>query len=215
METDKKMSCTILAVLYVLLSYASPFIMLELAGIKGEDPPTAVFLVLAIPLFMGIINAIYIRINFQKISRSALLRCAILIKYLLIPMYILGGLLIVVFLLLTFTPIVIMIFVGPFMIAVLSVYGYATMLGGNAFSLAYIRKAKEEGVHGRVLSTIGKILQFFFSVDVISMAILAMKEKKYIAVTVIVIVLLALGFVGTFAWLVVNILDIFPIGVHY
>ena len=37
METNKKMSCTILAVLYVVLSYASPFIMLELAEIKGEE----------------------------------------------------------------------------------------------------------------------------------------------------------------------------------
>lgn len=205
METDKKMCCTILAILYVLLSYASPFIWLELEGRKGEDSSTAVFLALALPFFMGMINAIYLRINFQKISRSTLLRCAILIKYLLIPMYIVGGLLIAVFLLLTFTPVVIMIFVGPFMIAVLSVYGYATMLGGNAFSLAYIRKAKEEGVHGRVLSTIGKILQFFFSVDVISMAILSLKEKKYIGATILVIVLLVLGFVGIFAWLVVDI----------
>lgn len=202
MENDKKVSCTVLAILYVLLSYASPFIWLELAG---EDAPSIIYLALAIPFFFGIINSIYIRINFQKISRITLLRCAIIIKYLLIPMYIVGGLMIALLFLLTFTPVVIMIFVGPYMIAMLSVYGYLTMLGGNAFSLAYIRKAKAEGVHGVFLSTIGKIFQFFFSVDVVSLVILSLKEKKFIGATVTVIVLLVLGFIGTSAWLIIDI----------
>ncbi len=203
-ENDKKISCTILAILYVLLAYTSPFIWLEVAG---EDSPSIIFLVLAIPFLFGIMIAIYLRINFQKIERSTLLRCSIIIKYSLIPMYIVGGALISIFFLLTFTPIVIMIFIGPFMIAMLSVYGYITMLGGNAFSLAYIRKAQKEGVHGLFFSTIGRICQFFFSVDVISLAILSLKEKKYIVATVTVIILLLLGFIGVTAWLVVSIVN--------
>lgn len=203
MKDDKKVSCTVLAILYVILSYASPFVWVRLAG---EDADAIIFLILVIPLCMGIVNAIYIRINFQKINRSTLLRCAVIIKYCLIPMYMAGGLLIAVLLLLTFTPVVIMIFLGPFMIAMLSVYGYLTMLGGNAFSLAYIRKAKEEGVHGAFLTTTGMVLQFFFSVDVISLAVLALKEKKCIGATIAVIVLLMLGFIGTFAWLLIKVL---------
>ena len=162
------------------------------------------FCALVLPFLAGIVNAVYIRINRQKISRVTLLRCAIIIKYLMIPMYIIGGLLIVVFILLTCTPVVIMIFVGPFMIAVLSAYGYLTMLGGNAFSFAYIRKAQEEGVHGRIISTEGMIFQFFFSLDVISIAVLSLKERKYIVATIAVIAILLMGMIGITVWLVLK-----------
>lgn len=202
MENDKKLPCTVLAILYVLLSYASPLIWL---GLAGEDAPSIIFLVLLSPFVLGIINAIYLRIFFQKINRMTLLRSAIIIKYSLIPLYLAGGLMIVLFLMLTFTPVVIMIFVGPLMIAGLSVYGYLMLLGGNAFSLAYIRKAKEEGVQGVLLSTIGKILQFLFFADVVSLAILSLKEKKYVGVTVAVFALLVLVFWGISAWMIVNI----------
>lgn len=199
METDKK--TTLLAVLYVLASYAGPLVWWKVPGEKTA----AINLILVIPFFIGIINAVYIKINFQKSSRMTLLKCTLMVKYLLIPMYIIGGWMIVVLFLLIFTPIVIMIFFSPFMIAMLSIYGYLIMLGGNAFSLAYIRKAREEGVYGTFLSTAGKILQFFFVTDVASMVFFSLKEKKYIAAAVTTIVLLALGFLGILGWLVITI----------
>lgn len=202
METGKK--ATLLAVLYVLASYAGPLVWWKVPGEKTA----ATNLVLVIPFFIGIINAVYIKINFQKISRVTLLRCAVMIKYLLIPMYIIGGWMIVVLFLLIFTPIVIMVFLSPFMIALLSIYGYLIMLGGNGFSLAYIRKAREEGVHGTFLSTAGKILQFFFVTDVASMAVFSLKEKKYVAAAVTTIVLLVLGFLGILGWLVITIMKV-------
>lgn len=206
MENDKKVPCTVLAVLFVLLSYAGPFICLRLAN---KDNPAIILFALAIPVFLGIINTIYIKINFEKISRATLLRCAIIVKYMLIPMYKVGALMIALFFLLIFTPVVIMIFVSPFIISLLSAYGYLTLLAGNAFSLAYIRKAKEEGVHSTFLCKLGKIFQFFFAIDIVSLAILSMKEKKYIGATITVIVLSLLGFIGTSAWLIVIIMSAF------
>lgn len=173
MEIDKKKSCTILAILYVLVSYLSPFIWLGL--FSQEDAEWIDFVILAIPFFLGIFNAVYIKINFEKISRSTLLRSAILIKYLLIPMYIVGGFMIIVSLVFMVLP---FLFIGVFFAFLLSVYGYATMLGGDAFSLAYIKKARLKGVHSTLLSRIGMILQFFFSLDVISLAVLSLKEKN-------------------------------------
>ena len=202
MEIDKKISCTILAILYVVAAYLCPFIWMGL--FTYDDTTNISFVALGIPFIMGIFNAVYIKSNFEKISRNTLLRCAILIKYLLIPMYIVGGFLIVVFLLITVIPIVITIFIGPFFVLLLSAYGYATMLGGNAFSLAYIKKARREGVHGKLLSRIGKILQFFFTIDVISLAVLSIKEKKYIGATVAVIIALILGFISIIAWLILQ-----------
>lgn len=191
MEIDKKKSCTILAILYVLVSYLSPFIWLGF--FSQEDAEWIDFVILAIPFFLGIFNAVYIKINFEKISRNTLLRSAILIKYLLIPMYIVGGFMIIVSLVFMVLP---LLFIGMFFAFLLSVYGYATMLGGDAFSLAYIKKARLEGVHSTLLSRIGMILQFFFSLDVISLAVLSLKEKKYVGATVAVIIALILGFVG-------------------
>lgn len=203
-KEDKGISCTILSIVYVVLAYISPLVGLRLIGSDAEKISSMAFCTLVLPFLAGIVNAVYIRINRQKISRVALLRCAIIIKYLMIPMYIIGGLLIAVFILLTCTPVVIMIFVGPFMIAVLSAYGYLTMLGGNAFSVAYIRKAREEGVHGRIVSATGMIFQFFFSLDVISIAALSLKERKYIPATIAVIAILLMGMIGITVWLVLK-----------
>ena len=203
-KEDKGISCTILSIVYVVLAYISPLVGLRLIGSDAEKISSMAFCALVLPFLAGIVNAVYIRINRQKISRVTLLRCAIIIKYLMIPMYIIGGLLIAVFILLTCTPVVIMIFVGPFMIAVLSAYGYLTMLGGNAFSVAYIRKAREEGVHGRIVSTAGMIFQFFFSLDVISIAVLSLKERKYIPATIAVIAILLMGMIGITVWLVLK-----------
>ena len=199
MKEDKGISCTILSIVYVVLAYISPLVGLRLIGSDAEKISSMAFCALVLPFLAGIVNAVYIRI-----SRVTLLRCAIIIKYLMIPMYIIGGLLIAVFILLTCTPVVIMIFVGPFMIAVLSAYGYLTMLGGNAFSVAYIRKAREEGVHGRIVSTTGMIFQFFFSLDVISIAALSLKERKYIPATIAVIAILLMGMIGITVWLVLK-----------
>lgn len=203
MEKDKKVSCTILALLYVFMSYLSPVIWDKTLGIAGSSSWKD--LILAIPILLGIFNAIYIRINFDKISRSTLLRCAVFVKYLLIPLYILGGLMIIICILIMFIPIVITVFIGPILAALLSAYGYTVMLGGSAFSLAYIRKARQEGIHGAFLSRIGKLLQFFFTVDVISLAVLALKEKKYIKATIMVVIALVLGFIGGMIWLIMEI----------
>lgn len=50
MKDDKKVSCTVLAILYVILSYASPFVWVRLAG---EDADAIIFLILVIPLLYG------------------------------------------------------------------------------------------------------------------------------------------------------------------
>lgn len=216
----------VLSIGYVLLAYICPFLWLfaaEMAGSKLDMEHTMnvdntmesgagdfgiIFLILVIPLFVGILNAIYLRINRERISRSTLLRCAILIKYLLIPLYLVGGLTIILFFLLTFIPVVFMVFVGPFMIALLSAYGYATMLGGSAFSVAYINKAKKEGIHGKLLSSLAKMFQFFFGMDVITMTVLTLKERKYVKSTIMVIVILLVGIIGIIGWLTMNILKV-------
>ena len=93
MKEDKGISCTILSIVYVVLAYISPLVSLRLIGVDAEKISSMAFCALVLPFLAGIVNAVYIRINRQKISRVTLLRCAIIIKYLMIPMYIIGCLL--------------------------------------------------------------------------------------------------------------------------
>ena len=103
--------------------------------------------VLALPIILGLVNLAVVLILGEKISRGQLLICTRIIKYALIPFYFLGGLCIAVALLLMFTPVVIMVFVGPAIAVSLSVFAV--------------------------------IFQFFFSVDVIFVIILAIKDRVY------------------------------------
>ena len=75
--------------------------------------------------------------------------------------------------------VVIMVFVGPVIAVLLSVIGWLGLLGAAPFSVAYIVRACKEGVHGKALSVFAAIFQFFFSLDVIFVIILAIKDRVY------------------------------------
>lgn len=205
MNTKEK-KLTSLAVLYVIIVYASIITFLFILELTSSESGAGIFGILLIPIVLSVINLIYLKSNYNDISRDTLLKCTLLIKYLLIPMYIAGGMLNVVLFILMFTPVVFMIFVSPFIIGILCFFGWIYMIGGGIFSLAYIIKAAKEGVHGKFLSVIAGILQFFFTVDVLSMMILSIKEKKYIPATISLVLIMVLGCVSSVLWLVTQVI---------
>lgn len=81
----------ILAALYTASVYLFPFIYFKVNLSLGNDNGLHMWPLL-IPLILGLFNLIVILIGKDKISREQLLNCAILIKYALVPFYILGGL---------------------------------------------------------------------------------------------------------------------------
>lgn len=93
---------------------------------------------------------------------------------------VLGLINLAVVLLLMLTPVVIMIFVGPTVAIVLSVIGWLGLLGAAPFSIAYIVRACSEGVQGKVLSVFAGIFQFFFTLDVIFVIVLAVKDRSFV-----------------------------------
>lgn len=145
-----------------------------------------------IPIVLGAVNLLVVVIGRDRISREQLLNCTILIKYALIPMYIAGGIMVAVSLLLMLMPIAFMIFVGPAIAIAFSAFGWIVMVGGAPYSVAYIVKSRKQGVHGTVLSVFAGIFQFFFTVDVLSIIVLALKEKRWVKTTVALLILLLL-----------------------
>lgn len=203
---SKEKKLTLLAVLYIILVYASPVVFLLILELTSKNANALICGFLFVPVVLSAINLIYLKCNYNNISRDALLKCTLLIKYLLIPLYIVGGMLNVLLFFLIFTPVVFMIFVSPFIIGILCFFGWIYMIGGGIFSLAYIIKAAKEGVHGKFLSVIAGILQFFFTVDVLSMMILSIKEKKYIPATISLVLIMVFGCIGSVLWLVTQVI---------
>lgn len=181
MNETKKASGAIyiVPVLYVLGMYLLPVMLGGFRNIQGPSDTNLSDWLLALPIILGLVNLAVVLILGEKISRGQLLICTRIIKYALIPFYFLGGLCIALALLLMFTPVVIMVFVGPTIAVLLSVIGWLGLLGAAPFSVAYIVRACKEGVHGKALSVFAAIFQFFFSLDVIFVIILAIKDRVY------------------------------------
>lgn len=200
----KERNITILAVLYTVLVYAAPALFYAVVTFLPDFLKGLAYVILFLPVALAVINVIYIKKNFNELSRDVLLRGALIVKYVLIPFYIVGGINVAVFALMMFTPVVFMIFLSPVIIGVLCFFGWIYLVGGTVFSLAYIIKAKKEKAHGTVLSVIGGIMQFFFAMDVISLMILSIKDKKYIPVTITLILVTVIGSISAVAWLVLT-----------
>ena len=172
----------IIPIVYVLGMYLMPVILWALGNAEASTDYANrgwVLALLIIPIILGLVNLAVVLILGKKISRGQLLICTRIIKYALILFYFLGGLCIAVALLLMFTPVVIMVFVGPAIAILLSAIGWLGLLGAAPFSVAYIVRAYKEGVHGKALSVFAAIFQFFFTMDVIFVIILAIKDRGY------------------------------------
>ena len=178
MEKKKKFPVIyLLAILYVLSAYLGPVALLVMPDSGTTGNIASVFFY--VPVLLGIVNLIVVLAAKGKIERKQLLVCSMIIKYALIPFYLVGGLLIVLCLLLMVTPIVFMVFVGPMMALILGIYGWVILLGAAPFSLAYIVRSYKGGFHSKALLVISAIMQFFFTMDVIFITVLAVKERKY------------------------------------
>ena len=170
----------VVPIIYVLGMYMMPFLFWIICNMQEETESFDAGWIMVMPIALGLINLVVVLILGKRISRVQLLICTRIIKYALIPFYVIGGFCIIVALLLMFTPVVIMIFVGPTVAIVLSVIGWLGLLGAAPFSIAYIVRACSEGVQVKVLSVFAGIFQFFFTLDVIFVIILAVKDRSFV-----------------------------------
>ncbi|MBO4450403.1 MAG: hypothetical protein J5777_07435 [Clostridiales bacterium] len=171
--------------------------------------------VLFFPLLITIANTVIAILCSRKVDRRYFLGASLIIKYGLIPYFIVGGLLIVIFFLLIFTPVVIMIFVSPPIIIALSVIGWISMSESAPFMIVYFVKAAKEGAlsgkktgnkGGIALAVIGSIMQMFFCLDVAAAVIACFKEKRHTKLSVVVLAGPAVIFGVTIAVLIISAL---------
>jgi hypothetical protein len=203
-KTKESKNITVLAILFLLSVYGAPAIAVGLTSLVEKIPSFLSKMLFGLPVCVAAVSIFYMKQHWEEINRTVLLRCAVLVKYLMIPFFVGGVLICLMFLLLMFTPLVFMVFAAPVAILYILGIGWLYMVCGSAFSVAYGLKARREGVHGEVFGVLVIISQFFFVVDVIATMILTLKEKKYITATIITVLLCILGGVAGIAWLILQ-----------
>lgn len=167
----------ILPVVYVVVSYT----FFLLAGFFDNTMELQILSIL-LPFIMGIINLIVVLTAGRKWSRKTLLNCTLIIKYGLIPFYLLGGSITVYVTMMAFFPLPLMALFGLVTIVFL-IFGYGILLGSAPYAISYLIKSRKDGVHPKWLAILGGICQFFFSFDVLAMMVLTLKERHRVKTT--------------------------------
>lgn len=174
---------------YVMSVYLIPVFA---AGLKKGDMLS--FLVY-LPVLLGVVNII-VCIRFCKPgNRIMLLNGAVFIKYALIPFYIVGGLALMITFLMSFIPVPFMIFLFLPVSAIGAVAGWLILALGAPYTISYLRLSVKEGTCPKRMAVICGILQFFFTVDVIAVMVLAWREHKWRKLSIAIIVMLAAAMV--------------------
>ena len=170
----------ILPVLYVIVSYT----FFLLAGCFDNAIKLQILSIL-LPFIMGIVNLIVVLTVGRKWSRKTLLNCTLIIKYGLIPFYLVGGSITVYVTLMAFFPLPLMALFGLVTIVFL-IFGYGILLGAAPYAIAYLIKSCKDGIHPKWLAVLAGICQFFFSFDVLAMMVLTLKERHRVKTTIAV-----------------------------
>lgn len=162
---------------YVVVSYT----FFLLAGFFDNTMELQILSIL-LPFIMGIINLIVVLTAGRKWSRKTLLNCTLIIKYGLIPFYLLGGSITVYVTMMALFPLPLMALLGLVTIVFL-IFGYGILLGSAPYAISYLIKSRKDGVHPKWLAILGGICQFFFSFDVLAMMVLTLKERHRVKTT--------------------------------
>ena len=176
------------AIIYVIGVYIAAVVCI--AGFIAMNIQTAYdftmdLRVLWVPLLMGIVNLAVI-IYTRKKDKQYFLNCSAIIKYLLTPFYIIGGISILVLSVISIITLGYCMIVFPKLAIAFGMFGYTVLVASAPFPILYIVKAVKDGTHNLFLGIIGILAQFFFCTDVLAVMILALKEKKCVKSTVAV-----------------------------
>lgn len=208
-NTEKKFQLMyVWAVMEAVLIYAHIFILSALDKWNVNKPFK--LMITFLPVTLLVINLIIVIINFKRLDRTVFLGVAVLIKYILIPLYIVGAVFMALCFLLVFSPVVIMVFVAPVVAIVFTGYGWSVIVAVAPYSVAYLLKARKEGALPAILTKIGIVTQFLFCIDVVTVMILAiLRERKWVKLTIALLSLFILCALGIGGFITVNIIKAF------
>lgn len=185
--------------LYVLSVYCDPIIL----GLS-EDYPICGYLVF-LPVVLGVCNIIVSIVFCKPQNRIMMLNAAVMIKYCLIPFFLVGGILeFFTF----FIPVPIPL-LGPMIAAALGVMGWVILVLSAPYTISYLRLSRKAEIRPRIMAILHGFLQFFFTVDVIDVMVLTFRERKWRKLTIAVLVLMLLAILALILLLLLYFLPAF------
>lgn len=177
----------IFPILYVLSVYLLPVFILMMQA------KNMLSYLIYLPIVCGVLNII-VSIKFCKPeNRYMMFHATVLVKYAMIPFFILGGLLVMASLLLSFIPVPFMIFLGPTVAVMGIIIGWLVLAFEAPYAISYLRLSAKAKTCSKVMAVLHSIFQFFFTLDVIDVMVLTMKERKWRRLTISIIILLAVA----------------------
>lgn len=175
-----------LPILHVVLTY-----VFSLLFLRFHDSLVVQGLCFLFPIVMGLVELITVLAVGRKWDRKTLLNASLILKYGLIPFYLVGGETIAMAFIASVFPLPLMIFFG-IVVVVLAAFGYGVFVGTIPYAIAYLAKSRKEGIHSKAVCILCGICQFFFVADVISMMILTLKERHLVKTTVAILCIFVL-----------------------
>lgn len=199
-ETKNLRTFYIFPVMYIISVYLFPvFLSLQ------ENFPFLSYLMYT-PVVFGVLNIIVAVKCCKPEYHDIMLNSAVLVKYSMIPFFILGGIMIVACLLLSIIPLPFMILFGPFMAFVCCVIGWLILAFESPYTISYLcisRKSSNGAT--KVMAVLHGVLQFFFMADVFDVMYLTLREKKWTKLTITLLVLMGTVLIVLFVLLVFGI----------
>lgn len=139
-----------------------------------------------IPLLAGLVNLIIVLKKGRSWSRQTMMNCTLIIKYGLIPFFLLGVLIALLSTLMAFLPLPLLPVFGLITVLLLA-SGGLFLFACAPYALSYLIKAYREGSHSLWGTILAGISQFVFVFDVISIMIYSIKDRHYRKTTIAVL----------------------------
>lgn len=178
--------------LYVVSLYLFPVF-----SSYSEDFPVLSY-VKYICFIFGILNIIVAAKCCKPEYRHIMLNCAVLVKYALIPFFVIGGIFVIATFLLALMPVPFMLFFGPAMALILCAIGWLILALGAPYTISYLCLSQKAGFRSSTTAVLHSILQFFFFIDVFDVMYLTFKEGKWKKLTITLLILLLIAIVLVF-----------------
>ena len=191
----------LVSVLYVILTYLYPvlFVWLWYTNPHSTDlymlsyelnfRNVLTFLPLLVPCILFWVNLVVAVTNRKKPS-DVFYTMNVIMKYGLIPFYLIGGCIIALLIMLIISPVIIMIFVTPPAVTILTIIGYLSLIGTLPVGLASIIKGCKDKLIHPALGVFYGIAQFFFGFDVLSTMGMSLNFKKHRKLSLVLLILL-------------------------
>ena len=189
--------------LYVISVYLLPVFLFW-----SEEYPVASDLMILPPVVFGVINIIVSAKFCRPENRIILFNSSVLVKYALIPFFVIGGIMLAAAFLLSFIPVPFMIFVGPVITIIGTIIGWLVLAFGSPYVIAYLCLSAKEHIYTKGVAILHGILQFFFALDVIDIMCLTFKERRWKKLTIFLIILLIAAILLLCLLLVLGIIGI-------